>query len=154
MRLYLVQHGLANTEKEDPSRPLTEQGREEVKSVAERLAPLGLRIMVIWHSGKARARETAEILAEALAPARGIMPRGDIGPSDPVDPVASNVNAEDFDAMIVGHMPFLDKLASLLLVNDETQPIVKFRNGGVVCLERDAERGWEINWIITPALVS
>jgi len=62
MRLYLVQHGEAKREEEDPSRPLTENGRREVEIVAKFLSEAGIKIDKILHSGKLRAAQTAEIL--------------------------------------------------------------------------------------------
>ena len=39
MRLYLVQHGAAKSEQEDPQRGLTDEGRRTVEKIAEVLAP-------------------------------------------------------------------------------------------------------------------
>jgi broad specificity phosphatase PhoE len=66
MRIYLVQHGEAKSEEEDPRRTLTDKGVGEVQKVAEFLRPLTLAVDTVWHSGKARAQQTAELLAEAL----------------------------------------------------------------------------------------
>ena len=64
VRLYLVQHGLAKSADDDPLRPLTEEGADDVSRVA-RLATsrLGVQVERIVHSGKTRARGTAEIWA-------------------------------------------------------------------------------------------
>jgi phosphohistidine phosphatase len=72
MRLYLVQHGEAKREEEDPSRPLTENGRIEVERVAEFLARAGVKVDRILHSGRLRAAQTAEILARHLRPSKGV----------------------------------------------------------------------------------
>ena len=61
MRLFLVQHGEAKTEQEDPERPLTDRGASDVSRVAR--AATEARIVTaerIVHSGKTRARQTAE----------------------------------------------------------------------------------------------
>jgi phosphohistidine phosphatase len=56
--------------------------------------------------------------------------------------------------MIVGHLPFLSRLASTLLIGDETVALVAFRNGGVVCLERGEEKGrWRLTWAVVPELL-
>ncbi|HDD66024.1 MAG TPA: phosphohistidine phosphatase SixA, partial [Nitrososphaeria archaeon] len=62
MKVYLVQHGEAKREEEDPARPLTEEGKREVEDVARFLAELGVRVDRILHSGKLRAAQTANIL--------------------------------------------------------------------------------------------
>ena len=62
MNVYLVQHGEAEPENIDPTRPLTERGRQEVEGVATFAARLDLDLVQIQHSGKTRAEQTATIL--------------------------------------------------------------------------------------------
>ena len=64
MRLYLVQHGEAKPEAEDPQRPLADAGRQAVEHVARQAARAGVRPQVILHSGKLRAQQTGEIMAD------------------------------------------------------------------------------------------
>ena len=66
MKLYLVQHGEAKSEKEDPDRSLTDRGTAEIRAVAEAAKRAGLKPAQIYHSGKTRAQQTADILADAL----------------------------------------------------------------------------------------
>ena len=73
MELYLVQHGEAKSKTEDPQRPLTKRGRDEVQRVAAFAAKAGLKVSQVRHSGKRRAEETASILAERLSPAEGVL---------------------------------------------------------------------------------
>jgi len=89
MKLYLMQHGEARPEQEDPARPLTDRGRAEVERVARAAARLDLGIAQVIHSGKLRARQTAEIVAACLepAPALGEM-RGRLAPRLGADPRA------------------------------------------------------------------
>lgn len=75
MRLYLVQHGEAQPENVDPQRHLTEQGQRAVQKVAEFLRPLSLSVSAIWHSGKPRAQQTAEILSRAISAGQGMVQR-------------------------------------------------------------------------------
>jgi phosphohistidine phosphatase len=72
MQLYLVQHGAATAETDDPERPLTDEGRRTVEVVAEHLSRMGVKPGRIEHSDKLRARQTAEILAARLRPATGV----------------------------------------------------------------------------------
>ncbi len=71
MQVYLVQHGLAKSKEEDPARPLTAAGREEVERVARAAAAAGVRPASILHSGKLRAGQTAEIFAAHTKSAEG-----------------------------------------------------------------------------------
>jgi phosphohistidine phosphatase len=55
--------------------------------------------------------------------------------------------------MLVGHLPFLEKLTSLLLCGDENARLVLFRYGGIVCLEQKGDKGWGVKWVFTPEMV-
>jgi phosphohistidine phosphatase len=154
MRLYLVQHGKATAEEEDPERPLTEHGRAETRRIADLLGPLGLAVDQIWHSGKTRARETAEILAEAVTAAAGPTARDALAPNDNVALLRDEMAVATDDTMLVGHMPFVSRLAALLLTGYESPPAITFVNSGVVCLERTPDNRWQVAWIVTPELVA
>ncbi len=154
MRLYLVQHGEALAKEVDPERPLSEKGREDVARVAGFLQRAGIRVTRVAHSGKARARETAEILAAALAHGEGAMSRSGIDPKDEVGPVAEEAARWSEDAMLVGHLPFMGRLASRLLSGAEQADAVAFRPGSVACLERGAGGGWTLAWMIRPELLA
>jgi len=152
MRLYLVQHGEATDKSENPDRPLTEAGRSNVKAVANLLRNSGLKVPKIEHSGKTRARETAELLAEAVGNGTEVHERKDISPNDPVDIVASFLKRADADLMLVGHLPFMGKLASLLVTGDPYAEVVTFQKGAVACLESDEKGAWHIVWMVVPQL--
>jgi phosphohistidine phosphatase len=62
MAIYLAQHGKAASKDVDPQRGLTPDGVAETDRVASLLARSNLTLDVIWHSGKTRTRQTAEIL--------------------------------------------------------------------------------------------
>ena len=88
MRLYLVQHGDAKPEADDPERQLSEQGRDDVARVAAFAKRAGVEVTQIRHSGKRRAEETAAILAEHLKPAGGVLALPGLAPKDDVSGVA------------------------------------------------------------------
>jgi phosphohistidine phosphatase len=148
--VYLVQHGLAYRESEDPERRLTPRGVEETERVARHLAERGVEVGEIVHSGRARARQTAEIFARFLkAPVR----EGDgLGPNDDPSIWAGRLAGVGRGVMLVGHLPHLSRLSSLLLVGNPDVEIIKFRYSGVAKLERDGAR-WALAWYITPELV-
>ncbi len=153
MDLYLMQHGEARPEQEDPSRSLTERGRAEVERVARTAARLGLRIPAIRHSGKLRAHQTAEILAQRLEPRPDLAPMAGLAPQDDPAPVARVVADAAQPLLLVGHLPHLSRLASLLVVGDPALGVVSFRMGGLVYLVRESE-GWRLRWILTPETLS
>lgn len=153
MRVFLVQHGEATPEPENPARPLTHRGREEVRRVARHAAGLGLQVAEICHSGKLRARQTAEILAAALSPGRGVREADGLAPGDDPTRARAEIQAASEPLMLVGHLPHLSRLASLLLVGDPGKDIIQFRNGAIVCLTR-VEDCWRLEWILTPELAT
>ena len=55
--------------------------------------------------------------------------------------------------MLVGHLPYMSKLASLLLCGDETKPVIAFQTGGVLCLQRAGRDAWSVRWMVTPNIV-
>lgn len=152
MELYLVQHGEAKPEKEEPARPLTDRGREEVHRIGRHAARLSLQVAEIRHSGKLRARQTAEILAGYLSPPRGVREAEGMAPNDDPGKVRSEAGAAEESLMLVGHLPHLARLASSLLVGDPGREIIRFRMGAIVCLGK-IEGRWLLQWILTPDLV-
>lgn len=153
MNVYLVQHGAARSKDEDPQRTLTERGRDETAVVAKALARLGLRPRGIWHSGKERASQTAEILGDRLAPAEGVSQRDDLAPMDYPASIANAIEELTESVIVVGHLPHLDRLAALLLAGDPDRGTIEFRNSAAVCLSREDDR-WLVCWILTPEIAA
>jgi phosphohistidine phosphatase len=152
MKLYLMQHGEARPEQEDPARPLTDRGRTEVERVARAAARLELGITQVVHSGKLRARQTAEIVAACLEPPPALGEMSGLGPNDEPRIAAEEVGVLSAPRLLVGHLPHLGRLASVLILGDGDRGFVAFRMGGLVCLAR-GEDGWRLAWALTPELV-
>jgi phosphohistidine phosphatase len=151
MKLYLIQHGEAKSEAEDPDRSLTTRGEEEVRGIARGSKRLDLRPSKVYHSGKRRAHQTAEIIANALR--LPIESAQGLNPLDNVRSWAERISKESQDLMIVGHLPFLERLASFLLCGDENARLVLFRYGAIVCFDQKEDKGWAVRWILTPEMV-
>jgi phosphohistidine phosphatase len=153
MKLYLVQHGAAVAKENDPQRPLTPEGRADVERLAAFLKHAGVRVNRVIHSGKLRAEQTAECLADAIAAGIELEASGLINPND--DPRAFDWQSDswDRDTLIVGHLPFLAKLVAHLVVGDEPRLLVGFQPGTVVCMEHVDGTRWVIDWMIRPELL-
>jgi len=149
-----VQHGDALPEEVDPARPLSAAGRSDVAAVARFLAAGGVRVPKVLHSGKLRAEQTAALLAEAVAPGRAPAAHSGLDPKDPPDGIAREAAAWEEDVMLVGHLPFMARLASRLLAGRDDAGVVDFRPGAAVCLERGDRQHWSIVWMIRPELVA
>ena len=148
MSVFLVQHGLSRPKTEDPEKGLSDKGREETLKIAQVAAGYGVKISKIFHSGKKRAAQTARIMAEHLYPDLGIEQMADISAMDDVKRLASRLDPGS-NHMVVGHLPYMEKLAAYLTAGREAPKVLKFQNSGIVCLDQD-ESGWFIRWTLNP----
>lgn len=153
MKLYLVQHAKAVSKEIDPEQPLSEEAYKELQKVCNFIRLLNLSVDFLWHSDKKRAKQTTEMLAKAISVKSQIIKRDDIGPNDDVMKIADDLTQSGHDIMIVGHLPFLGKLASLLLTGSETKETIAFKNAGIVCLSCSEGNKWQIEWIVTPQIL-
>ncbi len=147
MKLYLIQHGLALPREKNPDRPLSAQGEAQTQRTAEFLKSRSIEVGAIWHSEKPRSSQTAKIIAEAIACGK-IRARDDLNPRDRLKKIPEEISASKMDIMIVGHLPFLQKLAGRLLTGSEKSDIITFKNSGVLALDYDET--WKIDWLVTP----
>jgi phosphohistidine phosphatase len=151
MELFLVRHGQAAVRADDPSRSLTDLGAEIVERVAAMAARAGIKVDEVRHSGKERARQTAEILAEALKPPRGLNAVTGLNPEDDVQSMAETLQREDGSLMLVGHLPFMGRLAGLLVAGDPDAMVVRFQTASMVRLVRE-NGSWSVDWNVTTDL--
>jgi phosphohistidine phosphatase len=150
MALYLVQHGKSLSKEEDPERGLSREGVSEVEQVAANAVRQNFQVSHIVQSGKKRALQTAEIFAKALKPIQGVSESDGLAPLDDVSLFAAAVNPAD-NLMAVGHLPFMERLVSYLITGSIDKPVIKFQNGGIVCLDVDpASDSWVITWTLFP----
>jgi phosphohistidine phosphatase len=151
MSLFIAQHGKNLAKDRDPEKGLSPEGVRDVERVAGALNDHGVPVASIWHSGLKRARQTAEIFAaylgNNLVPVKkdGLAPLDDVTRLDP---------SADKNIMIVGHLPFMERLVSFLITGSpDRYPVIRFKNGGVVALDRDDETGkWYIKWTLFPEI--
>ena len=132
MRLLIVHHGDAVGPEVDPRRPLSPWGREAVERLAAEAARRGAKPLVIWHSGKLRAKETAEAFWRACNPFAEFSATRDLQPDDPPQWIRDRLRGESRDLLIAGHYPHLPGLVRLLV--NTTLP-----QNGVVALRSDDE---------------
>jgi phosphohistidine phosphatase len=147
MNVYLVRHGEAVSEQQDPQRPLTASGREAVERVAQMAAAKNVQVSAIFHSGILRARETAEILAEALRFTSGVQQLSGLRPQDDPAIAKAEIEATESPIMLVGHLPHLNRLLGLLLSGDPESQIMEFPPATMVCCSNDTSK-WKISWTL------
>ncbi len=152
MRLYLVRHGQAVPETEDPHRPLTEKGKRDAESIAGFLKKNAVDADTVLCSTKKRAQETARIVVKGLARKPRIEQRQGLAPDDPVAPLCEELETLDADVMVVGHLPFLQELSAVLLTGKDILSIA-WPTGALLGLERMSPGQWRLLFMITPDMV-
>jgi phosphohistidine phosphatase len=154
MNLYLVQHAEAKSEQEDPQRPLSDKGRTDIKKVAAFVAQRKIvQVKTIFHSGKTRAQQTAEALAQQLKPSQGVKQAEGLEPMADPSTWSARLADEKEDIVVVGHLPHLSRLASHLIYQEANRKIVDFQMGGIVCLGRDESGAWSVRWMVVPTML-
>lgn len=148
-RIYFAQHGLAVDKKDDPERPLSKDGIEQSKIVAKFLQGSETSLDSIFHSGKLRAAQTAEIFATALDISSTSVIEG-LSPNDDVTLLAQDLNISN--ALYVGHLPHLEKLVTHLITGNDGDSVLSFRNSSVVCLEKH-DANYQLQWYLTPDIL-
>lgn len=150
MALFLVQHGKSLPKEKDPDQGLAREGIAETQSMARLAAEKNIQVDRIIHSGKKRALQTAEIFMKELEPEAGITKGPGIAPLDDVISYASTLDDAE-RVMIVGHLPFLERLVSYLVAGSVDLPVIKFQNSSIVCLDMESEsEHWYIRWVQFP----
>jgi len=152
MIIYLARHGDYLNGTDDFTRGLSERGRDDIEAIAHALGTKGVSVCVALHSGKLRAQQTAEILADNLMVASVVTQVDGLNPND--DPVAFELErfpALASETLIVGHLPFMGRLVSRLLTGDEDRSPEAFEAGTVVCLEQDQGGKWSKLWAVHPS---
>jgi len=144
MQACLVHHADAISPAIDPQRPLSPLGREQAARVAAEVRAAGFQAAEIWHSGKLRARQTAEAFLAGSPFARITMVRG-LRPDDPVAWVRDVLMVEEAAVLVVGHWPHLPRLLQALAPGADEFPL-----HGAVALERQADGRWVECWRVVP----
>jgi phosphohistidine phosphatase len=147
--ILLVHHGDAVSPGVDPARPLSERGLGEVARLADEAATRGVKPDIIWHSGKLRARQTAQAFWRACNPLAPLSAARGLLPDDPPIWMRDQLAGETRSIVVVGHMPHIPRLLRLLLTGDADAVSVDFPQHGCVALEADGTR-WKELWRLEP----
>ena len=147
--VYFAQHGLAVDKADDLKRPLSQAGIHQSKTIARTLQHSKTPITRVFHIGKLRASQTAEIFAGTTKLSSTSTVEG-LSPNDDVTLLAQNLNINH--ALYIGHLPHLEKLVAYLVTGNENANIIKFQNSAVACLEK-SDNHYQLKWYLTPVLV-
>jgi len=150
MAIFLVQHGKNKPKDQDPEQPLSEEGHFEVKRIANVAKEYHIPVKCIKHSGKKRAQQTAELFAAACTPTQDVAMMDGLGALDEITAIAAQLNPSD-NVMLVGHLPFMEKLVSYLTTASTEHRVIQFQNGGIVCLDQNpGDEQWFVKWTLMP----
>lgn len=149
MKLYLVRHASAVDEAIDPARPLSPKGEKQARATGKFLRYLGATPNAVWSSEKLRARQTAAIIAKELKLSGKPEEHAGLGPMDPVKDLYDELQHHDGDLIVVGHAPFLPRLAAVLL--DSLEIGFHLDTGGVARLERQEPENWVLTLLVSPS---
>ena len=157
-----MRHGQAVTPSGNPSRPLSVEGEKQVKSVAQFLKDKNpIVIGEIWHSTKLRAKQTAEIFSIELNSAVPLKQISGIEPDDDASTMVEDLAKRNHPVLIVGHMPYLGLLTSLLVSGRAGTNAFRFEEAAFACLTLNSVRGetgpqgkyWALQWMVSPNLI-
>ena len=160
MNVYLLRHGLAVERGEpgvtrDSDRPLTGKGRRKLKQIAQAMETLDLSFELVLSSPYVRARQTAELVAEALGAGKHLRLTEALTPGGSRSELIKELRATKpapENVLLVGHEPYLSELASWLLAGDPRMALT-FKKGGLCKLtvkSFGAGRCACLEWLLTP----
>jgi phosphohistidine phosphatase len=146
MKLYLMRHGQAASIEADPQQGLSNEGKAGIEQLAHRLSRQGVTFKQVFHSEKARAQQTAEIMTNILSPDVAPTSRTNLKPNDDPEKLLPDIDTWQEDTLIASHLPFIPHLL-MLLTNDNQAS--SFTPGTIACLTKNGSK-WQLEWISRP----
>jgi phosphohistidine phosphatase len=141
-----MRHGQAASFETDPEQGLSSEGKAAIEQLARKLLKQDVTFKQIFHSEKARARQTAEIMASILVPEIIPSSRENLKPNDDPEKLLADINIWQEDTLITSHLPFIPHL--LMLLTGDNQPS-NFVPGTIACLAKSGSK-WQLEWITQP----
>ena len=153
MQLYLIRHAHAVGADEDPERPLSKRGAEQVAGLGGFLRRSSLfQPAEFWHTPLARSRQTTLQLARRLRLEIPLTVMPDLEPEDDPRAAARRIKALTHSLAIVGHEPHLSSLATLLVTGRMEFPVFVMKKCSALALEGH-EAHWSVRWHVSPDLL-
>ncbi len=117
--------------------------------LAEKAAERGAKPDIIWHSGKLRAKQTAESYWKRCNPLAEFSAARGLQPTDPTNWIVAAIAGETKHIMLAGHFPHLPRLLGRLKTGNADAAPDEFPLNGVVALE-NIEGKWVERWRLKP----
>jgi phosphohistidine phosphatase len=160
MNIFVLRHGIAveagtTGYSKDSERPLIPKGERKLWQVADAISALELSFDVILTSPYVRARQTADIIAEALNAKRKLESTDHLTPGGSAKKLIEHINQMKpavENVLLVGHEPSLSELIALLISGD-AHASVQMKKGGLCKLSAESlqyGRCATLEWLLTP----
>jgi len=163
MNLFILRHGIASDPGEDglpkdlpdAERPLSNKGKQRMWRITEAMRTMDLEFGAVVSSPLLRARQTAQIVTEALELRRKLILTDNLAPEGSPKTLIEQLNglgSHPKNILLVGHEPYLGKLIALLLAGSTTA-MIDLRKGGLAKLEIEKLRYTRcatLAWLLTP----
>jgi phosphohistidine phosphatase len=154
MKVLLARHAQPKPKEQEDDPTLSEIGWSQIRKTAAFAAQhADSAIQTILHSGKARARQTAEVLGQLLKPNDDVRESDGLKPMDSPEIWAKRLSRQNNNIALVGHLPHMAKLAALLLCKSSSDPMIEFTPATIVCLNRDDKGAWSLEWMVNPDML-
>jgi len=163
MNLFLLRHGIASDPGEDglpkdlkdAERPLSTKGKQRMWRITEAMRTMDLKFGAVVSSPLLRAKQTAQIVTEALELRRKLILTDNLAPEGSPKALIEQLmelGSHPKNILLVGHEPYLSKLIAMLLAGNTTAKI-DLRKGGLAKLEVEKlrfARCATLAWLLTP----
>jgi phosphohistidine phosphatase len=147
MYLYLVRHG--NASDFVYKNPLSEKGIIEIKGIISIINNKNIKVKAIYHSNKLRTKQTANLLSKAIESELGVIQKDGLLPLDDIDSIRNFISAANDNIMLVGHLPYMNELASSLTELPKQDENIQFDTGTLLCLKKN-NSVWQVQWALRP----
>lgn len=154
MKIYCMRHGQVSDVAGEHGPALSDLGVQEITTMAHFLKTQGVDFSHVLHSEKTRAAQTAGIITSVVNPELAMEPSELLTVAEDVITMAGDVEQWSDDTLLVGHLPMMQELVSMLCLRDPLRLSLSFIPGTIVCLERQQQQRWVISWLLSPTIVT
>lgn len=161
MKVYLVRHGIAQERLggavlNDSQRPLTDEGKAEMKQIAQALKRLNVKPDLVVASPLTRAKQTADIIREVLGGPDELKITDTLAPGGSPSSVYKYLKqfASAEEIFLVGHEPDIGMLAANMLWGGNDM-VIPFKKGAVCRVDvydLPSSSPGTLKWFMTPKM--
>lgn len=146
MHIIFVRHGEALNAYDDNERVLSEVGIQQVAQVAEFLSQGSVRVGQAFYSGKQRAKQTADIILNKIAPEMKANILEDLKPSSPPAILINQLGSWQTDTLLVGHLPHIQEFVEALVSQQDSKIMqaIRYVPGTTIILFTEDWVEWRI----------